>query len=142
MSFIGSCVQTCTSLSICTNLDLNNKQGPICYVGQFGVSAKAVACLSNQFCEVTYFKKTNDKINKLETHFFKRKTVSNLILGQYSFGNCVSTCTSNATTYCCNTDLCNAFHLSNTLVSSNERFLKSGILTLLIIFSFLFSFFF
>ena len=33
-----------------------NKQGPVCYVGQFGVSAKAVACLSNQLCQVNYSK--------------------------------------------------------------------------------------
>ena len=44
-----SCVTTATVT--CFKTDLGNKQGPLCYVGQFN-GAKVVNCALGQFCAV------------------------------------------------------------------------------------------
>ena len=52
----GSCVNsTTTPITTCTTLDYANKQGPICYVGDFGVNAQPHACARGQFCQVRSF---------------------------------------------------------------------------------------
>ncbi len=56
---VGSCVTSCTpDLTICTNSDFGNKQGPICFVGQFGDDAVATACLTGQKCQVNVIHKS------------------------------------------------------------------------------------
>jgi len=36
-------------------LDFSNKQGVVCFVGQFSDNSIAVACLKNQVCQVNSF---------------------------------------------------------------------------------------
>jgi len=49
----GGCVQNCvtTGTVTCFSNDLGNKQGPVCYVGQFN-GAKVVNCALGQSCAV------------------------------------------------------------------------------------------
>jgi hypothetical protein len=93
-NLIGSCVAPAncvtTNSVTCTSLDYANKQGPICYVGTFGSTARPRACLKDQFCKRT--------ISTL--------TPFGMIL---TTGSCTSACADSATSYCCKTDLCNSY---------------------------------
>jgi len=51
----GSCDSSCAPLLNavqCTQTDFGNKQGPICFVGQFGDWSPPTACLKGQVCQV------------------------------------------------------------------------------------------
>jgi hypothetical protein len=73
-----------------TQIDMGNKQGPICFVGQFGNDATATACSKGKLCQ-------------RETHITDGGFTQ-------TFGACVTTCTPSVTTFCCSTDLCNTYH--------------------------------
>ena len=56
----GSCVSDASCINstsiTCTRLDYANKQGPLCYVGNFGSNAQPIACAKGQVCQViTYY---------------------------------------------------------------------------------------
>jgi len=54
---VGSCSQSCSPITNqvqCTQTDGGNRQGPVCFVGQFGDFSVPVACLAGQICQVRF----------------------------------------------------------------------------------------
>jgi len=89
----GSCVSDASCINstsiTCTRLDYANKQGPLCYVGNFGSNAQPIACAKGQVCQRTSF------LTPFGT------TIST--------GSCATKCIPSAYTYCCKGDLCNSY---------------------------------
>jgi len=73
-----------------TQIDMGNKQGPICFVGQFGNDAFATPCTKGKICQ---------RETQITDGGFTQ-----------TIGACVTTCTPSVTTFCCSTDLCNTYH--------------------------------
>ena len=87
---VGTCAQTCTASSTVTcSTDKDNRQGLICFVGQFGDLAEPVACNKGQICQ--------------------RETILTESSSTITNGACVSKCVPSPTTYCCSTNLCNGY---------------------------------
>jgi hypothetical protein len=88
---VGECSTTCGSdLSKCSQEDLKNKQGPICFVGNFfNETNTAIACASGQSCS--------------------RKTIFTPFGTSMSMGGCETNCVPSTTTKCCTEDLCNTY---------------------------------
>lgn len=100
---VGSCVPSCSnsSTTTCTTIDYANKRGPICYFGVFGNSNRPQACDFGQVCRR-----------------------DNIILptgNSISTGSCATSCYNGPTTYCCNTDLCNAYETNLNTKKCDEN---------------------
>jgi len=102
---VGSCQSTCanSSTTTCTRIDFANKRGPICYFGIFGNSNRPQACDFGQVC--------------------KRDNIILPTGNSISQGSCASasTCYNSPTTYCCNTDLCNAYDTNLNIKKCDEN---------------------
>ena len=84
------CSSTCTASSSVTCSTTNdNRQGPICFVGQFGDMAEPVACMTGQVCQ--------------------RETLITESSSTITNGACVFKCVPSPTSYCCSTNLCNGY---------------------------------
>ena len=87
----GMCISPCVPSSTVTcSTDKHNRQGPICFVGQFGDMAEPVACNTGQVCQ--------------------RETIITESSTTKANGACLFKCVPSPTTYCCSTNLCNGYH--------------------------------
>jgi hypothetical protein len=87
----GSCASSCTASStvVCSQVDFATTPGLVCFVGTFGDYAVATACLAGQKCQ--------------------RTTEYTEFGSTITMGSCETVCVPSATTYCCNTNLCNTY---------------------------------
>jgi len=95
-----------TTTTTCTTCDYANKRGPVCYFGQFGNSIRPQACAVGQSCQ--------------------RDTFITPIGTSLSYGSCSFTCVPSATTFCCNTDLCNAYDTTLTRKKCDNYQINEG----------------
>ena len=119
ISDAGSGLGTKISSSL---LDFSNKQGVVCFVGQFSDDSIAVACLKNQVCQV------NSYISIMFCKFFyfdqklswKRLTLHTELGSTITTGSCEFKCVPSLNTYCCFSDLCNGYQSELGHGSSNS----------------------
>lgn len=86
----GTDIPTGAKLISKSRTDFGNKQGPICFVGQFGDNAEATACTIGKVCQ--------------------RETIQTEAGTTITIGSCSSKCYASRNTFCCSTDLCNTYH--------------------------------
>jgi hypothetical protein len=103
---LGACSTTSAAPSSAVILSstktehFHNRQGPICFVGQFQDNAVMTACNVGQSCM---------RETKIQSYGI-----------QLTRGSCSSTCVSSLTRFCCNTDLCNAYN-NNEVKTTNYQ---------------------